>query len=125
VRTEGGLDSGTPVWFYYARPSTTRVQNDEEYFATFKQVTSGLLQLDGVANGLPTDFRGCGLTRALIPQVATQHAARIRSSRHRPSEGETRTEAATKVWESMVKRNVAYYDAAEDRYYFPLQAGAA
>ena len=125
MRTEGGFDSGRPVWFYYARPSTTAVQNDEEYFASFMQVASGLLQLDGVTNGLPTEFQGCGLTRALIPQVAAQHSATIRSSRHRPSEGETRTEAATKVWESMVKRKIAYYDAAEDRYYFPLQPGAA
>jgi len=125
VRTEGASDREGAVWFYYARPSGVRLQEEEEYFASFKEVGPGLLQLEGVKNGLPSEYQGCGLTRTLIPHIAAHHTARIRSSRHRPSEGETRSEAATKVWESMVRRKLAYYDATEDRYYYPLQAGAA
>jgi hypothetical protein len=126
VRTEGVADREGDGWFYYAKPADAKVQDDEEYFASFKRIGPHLLQLEGVKNGLPREYHGCGLTRALIVAVARQHSTRIRSSRHRPSEGETRTEAATGVWKSMVRDGLAFHDSAEDRFYYPMhRKGAA
>ena len=103
----------------------TKLRDDEEYFASFKRIGPDLLQLEGVKNGLPNEYRGCGLTRALIIEVARQHSTRIRSSRHRPSEGETRTEAATAVWKSLVRNDLAFYDSAEDRFCYPMRPKGA
>ncbi len=121
VRTEGVADPEGDGWLYYAKPADGKVQDDDEYFASFKRIGPDLLQLDGVKNGLPSEYHGCGLTRALIVEVARQHSTRIRSSRHRPSDGETRSEPATAVWKSMVRDDVAFYDSAEDRHYYPMR----
>ena len=125
VRTEGVADPEGDGWLYYAKPADVKVQDDEEFFASFKRIGPDLLQLEGVKNGLPTEYQGCGLTRALILEVARRHSTRIRSSRHRPSEGETRTEAATAVWKSMVRDGLAFYDPAEDRFYYPMEPKGA
>jgi|SRR5712664_1297765 len=119
VRAEGVADREGDSWFYYAKPVGAKLQDDEEYFASFKRLAADLLQLEGVKNGLPSQYHGCGITRALIVEVARHHATRIRSSRHRPSEEETRTEAATAVWRGMVRDDRAYYDSTEDRFYYP------
>ncbi len=110
---------------YYAKPADAKAQDDEEFFASFKRIGPDLLQLEGVNNGLPSEYHGCGLTRALILEVAKRHSTRIRSSRHQPLEGETRTEAATGVWQSMVRDDLAFYDSAEDRFYYPMQPKGA
>ena len=107
VRAEGVADREGDSWFYYAKPGGAKLQEDEEYFASFKRITADLLQLEGVKNGLPSEYHGCGITRALIVEVARHHATRIRSSRHRPLEEETRTEAATAVWRGMVRDDLA------------------
>ena len=125
VRTEGVADPEGDSWIYYAKPVGTKLRDDEEYFASFKRIGPDLLQLEGVKNGLPNEYRGCGLTRALIIKVARQHSTRIRSSRHRPSEGETRTEAATAVWKSLVRNDLAFYDSAEDRFCYPMRPKGA
>ena len=125
VRTEGVADPEGDGWLYYAKPTDAKVRDHEEYFASFKRIGPGLLQLEGVKNGLPSEYHGCGLTRALIVEVARRHSTRIRSSRHRPSEDETRTEAATAVWKSMVRDGIAFHNSAEDRFYYPLQQCAA
>src|SRR2546425_13342196 len=108
VRTEGVADPEGDGWLYYAKPADAKVQDDDEYFASFKRIGPDLLQLEGVKNGLPSEYHGCGLTRALIVAVARQHSTRIRSSRPRPPEGENRTEAATPVLESMVGEGLAF-----------------
>ena len=125
VRTEGVADPEGDGWLYYAKPADGKVQDDDEYFASFKRIGPDLLQLEGVKNGLPSEYHGCGLTRALIVEVARQHSTRIRSSRHRPSDGETRSEPATAVWKSMVRDDVAFYDSAEDRFYYPMRPKGA
>ena len=119
VRTEGVSDSEGDGWLYYAKPADAKVQDDERFFASFKRIGPDLLQLEGVKNGLPSEYHGCGLTRALILEVAKRHSTRIRSSRHRPLEEETRTEAATAVWWGMVRDDLAFYDSTEDRFYYP------
>src|SRR6266851_2673648 len=70
--------------------------------------------------GLPSEYDGCGIARAIVAYVARQHRVRIRSSRHRPSEGETRTGAATRVWQGMVRDNAAWYYPSEGRFYHPV-----
>jgi len=117
VRVEG-VNQGD-VWFYYAKPLPPENQGEETYFASVKRVGQDLWQTEGLNNDLPKQFHGCGITRALIPQIAIHRSARIRSSRHRPAEGETRTEDATKVWRRMVDEGLARYDSAEDRFYHP------
>jgi len=118
VRTEGVSDPEGDVWFFLAKPFAPNHQGDEEYFASFKRVGPDLLQLEGVKNSLPPPYQRCRITRALLPHVAARHSARIRSSRHRPSDGETRSEAATKVWQRMVDEQSAWYDGPEDRFYY-------
>ena len=126
IRVEGGFDSGVPVWFYYAKPTQGALSPEEEYLATFKQVRDALLQLDWMSNGLPGQYRGYGITRTLIPHVARKHQARIRSSRDRPDEGETHTQLARRVWQRLVREDLACYDATEDRFYHPaVPPGAA
>src|SRR2546422_7241210 len=85
IRVEGVPDPDGDAWFYYAKPKDWKVTEGEEYFASFKTIAAGLLQLEGVTNRLPAEFQGFGITAALIPHVAESHAARIQSSRHRPS----------------------------------------
>jgi len=119
IRAEGVADPGGDGWLYYAKPVGVELQDDEEYFASFKRIAQDLLQLEGVTNGLPVEYHGCGITRALIVEVARQHSVEIRSSRHRPSENETRTKAATAVWQGMVRDDLAFYDPTEDRFYYP------
>jgi hypothetical protein len=125
VRVDPIVDMEGEAWFYYAKPSLGEYTAQQEYFASFKRVGPNLLQLEGVKNALPGAFRGCGITRALVPHVAREHEVQIRSSRHRPAEGETRTAAATSVWQRMVRENAASYDAVEDRFYHPPRAGDA
>jgi len=48
-----GVGDAEGDWFYYARPEGGQVQEHEEYFANFKLVEPGLLQLVNVQNGLP------------------------------------------------------------------------
>jgi len=119
VRTLLGPDPEGEVLYCYAKPLPPGQQGDAEYFATFKRLGLDLFQLDGVTNGLPARYQRCGITRALLPHIATRYATRIRSSRHRPLEGETRTPSATRVWQRMVDEKSAQYDATEDRYYYP------
>ena len=64
VRTEGVADPEGDGWLYYAKPADAKVQDDDEYFASFKRIGPDLSQLEGVKNGLPSEYRGCGLTRA-------------------------------------------------------------
>ena len=120
IRVEGVPDPEGDAWFYYAKPKDWKVPEGEEYFASFKTIAAGLLQLEGVTNRLPAEFQGFGITAALIPHVAESHAALIRSSRHRPSEGEMRSVAATAVWQRLVREKLAFYDRRDDRFYFPL-----
>ena|SRR5437016_4944197 len=119
VRVEGAPDPEGDVWFYHAKPLPREHLRDEEYFASLKRVGADLLQLEGMKNGLPAQYHRCGITRALLPHIATQHSVRIRSSRHRPSEGETHTKAARRVWQRMVDEGSAQSDATEDRFYYP------
>ena len=125
VRTEGVADPEGDGWLYYAKPAEAKVQDDGEFFASFKRIGPELLQLEGVKNGLPPGYHGCGLTRAIILEVARRHSTQIRSSRHRPSDGETRTEAATAVWKSLMREGLVSYDSAEDRFYYPMRPKGA
>jgi hypothetical protein len=118
VRVEGARDAEVDVSLYYAKPLPPERQGHEEYFASLKRVGPDLLQLDGMNNGLPAQYQRCGITRALLPHIAVQHSARIRSSRHCPSEDETHTPAARRVWQRMVDDGSARYDATEDRFYY-------
>jgi hypothetical protein len=115
VRVEGANQGD--VWFYLAKPLPCESQGDEEYFASVKRVGQDLWQTEGLKNDLPKRYHGCGITRALIPLIATHRSARIRSSRN--TEGETFTDAARRVWQRMVNENIARYDSTEDRFYYP------
>ena len=103
---------------YYARPIGEQAA-EGEYLADFLRVSPDLLRLEGARNGLPAAYHGCGVTRTLIPVVALRHGVRICSSRHRPHEGESRTDAATASWRHLVRDGLASYDPIEDRFYHP------
>ncbi len=116
VRTEGVSDPEGEVWFFYARPK--EYTGEQEYFASFKTVAPGVLQVEGLKNGLPKRYHGYCMTCALIPQVAARHQARIQSSRSLAS-GELRTDAAAGAWKRMVREGTATYDADQDRFHHP------
>ena len=86
--------------------------------ASFRRTSSDVLLLEFVTNRLPPEFQRCGLTSALIGHVVQTHGVRVCSSSNRGSEDENRNAAATGMWESMVRRGIAYYDDNEDRYWF-------
>jgi hypothetical protein len=115
VRVEPVSDS---EWLYYVKPEGAHVRDGEEYLANFKQIKPDLLQLTNVQNGLPDEYQGCGITRALIPRVAKHHSTPITSSRN--AEGEMRTVAATAVLQRMVEDGLALYESTEDRFYYPV-----
>src|SRR5436189_5120240 len=91
VRTEGVADPEGDGWLYYAKPADAKVQDDDEYFASFRRIGPDLLQLEGVKNGLPSEYRGCGITRAMIVEVDWQQSTRISSSSICPSSCEHRS----------------------------------
>ncbi len=120
VRTEGVADPEGEVWFFYARPK--EYTGKQQYFASFKKVAPGVLQVEGLKNGLPERYHGYCITCALIPQVAAKHQARIQSSRSLATE-ELRTDAATRAWKRMVREGTATYDPDQDRFYHPPLVG--
>ncbi len=118
VRVDPLNDSDGRVWFYYAKPLPVDEQTEEKYFASVKEVGPNLVQTEGLKNGL-SRYQGFGITRTLIPLIATALSARIRSSQRRAGDAEMRTDEATAVWERMRREGVASYNPAEDRYYHP------
>jgi RimJ/RimL family protein N-acetyltransferase len=107
------------AWLYRVKPLPAGEQSDKEYFASLKLVEAGLLQIEFMSNDLPDHYQGCGITSALLPLIANDLSAKIRSSRHRPADEETHTTAARAVWQRMVVEKAAWYDATEDRFYYP------
>jgi hypothetical protein len=115
---EGASDGGSAVWDFYAKPKSPAADvGDLVYHASFREVEPFLFQLDFLSNGLPDLFHGYGITRALIPLVAVNYSARIRSSQQK-GDNERRSQPATKVWQRMVSEHTARYDSTEDRYYY-------
>ena len=119
VRVEGGVDGRFAVWQVYVRPKDVGEIMDDRYVASFREVEPHLFQLDFVTNDLPTQYKGYGITRALIPAISKFYSARVRSSKHDPSEDETQSVAAKRIWQRMVDEGIAHYDSSDDRYYYP------
>lgn len=63
-------------------------------------------------------FSAVGIPDALIPAVARVSGKNVTSSsnKHKSADDEFRNTAADKVWERLVARNLAYYDADRDIY---------
>lgn len=107
------------------RPSPAVDVGDALYFASFSEVGDRLLQLQALRNDLPDKYHGYGLTRNLIPIIASRYEMRIRSSTTRDSSEEMRTPATTASWDHMVRDGLARYDVSEDRYYYPVENASA
>jgi hypothetical protein len=118
VRVDPLSDSAGRVWFYYAKPLPVEEQDEQEYFASVKEVGPNLLQTEGLKNGLQR-YQGYGITRTLIPLIAKALSVQIRSSRRRDGDTELRTDDATRIWERMLRDGSASYDRTEDRFYCP------
>ncbi len=87
--------------------------------ASFRRTAIDVLLLEFVTNDrLPPEFHRCGLTSILIAHIVQTHGVRVCSSSNRGSEDESRNDQATEMWESMVRRGIAYYDKIDDRYWF-------
>ena len=112
-------DPGGDGWIYYAWPVGVQAKEDEKYIASFRRTASDVLLLEFVTNArLPPEFQQCGLTSVLLSHIVHTHGVRVCSSSNRGSEDEKRNAAATGMWDSMVRRGIAYYDIIEDRYWF-------
>ncbi len=119
IRADGVAgDPGGDGWIYYAWPVGVQTNDDEQYMASFRRTASDVLLLEFVTNRLPPEFQRCGLTSVLISHVVQIHSVRVCSSSNRGSEDESRNDEATGMWESMVRRGIAYYDKNDDRYWF-------
>lgn len=112
---------GGIAWFYVAKPLPPEEQTDDEYFVLLKQIDPGLMQVEDMKNGLPAEYRGFGITRALLPIIARARSAVIRSSTRHLNDLEMRSDEATRVWKTMVEDGTASYNSAEDRFYCPPQ----
>jgi len=118
VRTQVIEDSGGRVFHYFVKPVTPPDTSGEVYFAAFHEVEEGLLQVDVLNNPLPEPYQRCGITRALFALVAQERKSTIRSSEKCARDEERRSEDATRVWERMVRDQLARYNPTEDRFYY-------
>ena len=111
-----------PEWFYYAKCEDDAFADDVlaekvVFGANIKEIQDEygkLRQLVHVVN--PPEYRGCGLTAALILRVWRTSSTRVVSSSRI---SETRTCQATGVWKSLEAQQLAAYDPDGDRYYCP------
>lgn len=106
------------------RPTPPIETGEAYYFADFHEVQPGLMQLQGLRNGLPESFQHCGITRTLIPILAKIYGWRVRSSTTQSPDEEMRTQGATASWDHMVRDGLARYEASEDRYYYPADSSS-
>jgi len=120
VRVLRGSQSDGELLYCYARPFPIKQQGEKEYSAQLRWVESDLLQMEFMTNRhLSARFhRGWGITRELMPLLATHYSARIRSSR-RKAEGESHSDSARRFWEGMVRDGLASHSPSDDRFYYP------
>lgn len=65
------------------------------------------------------EYAGAGIPDVMIPEISRVIGKSIVSSSNRSAApGEYRTAHATKVWDRLVAKELATYDAATDRYEF-------
>lgn len=112
---------GGIAWFYVAKPLPRAEQTDDQFFVLLEEIEPRLLQIEDMKNGLPAEYHGYGITRALVPLIAQARSAVIRSSKRYLKDLEMRSDDATRVWTRMVEEGTASYDSAEDRFYCPAQ----
>jgi hypothetical protein len=121
VRSEGAYDGTRTSWLFYARPHPNDHSEQREFFASVVEVSTNMWQLDFMSNNLSEAYKGFGIARALIPQIASRFRRGISSSRAASLESETRSAAATRVWRRMVNDGTASYSSSEDRFYHPAE----
>lgn len=120
IRVEVVEDPDGRIHHYYLKPQIPPDGSGKLYFAGFREVEKGWLQVTDLQNPLPPPYQRCGITRALFGVVAQRHSASIRSSKARLGNEEMRSPDATGVWERLVRDHLARYDPSEDRFYYAI-----
>ena len=125
---------GKLSWDFWVRPRTPPDDSGEFFFATFTEINAGLAQATDRHNHLPDMYRRCGISRALIPRVASLLRRTVRSSfPEKGNEIETRADglilrvatveeslspSGKYTWEEMLSKDkTAVFDSALGRYF--------
>jgi len=91
------------------------VASDEFYEAVFTLETERARQQR--MNAPQVYYRGKGIPEAVIRHAAADLDVVVCSCSNRAGQDEVRTDAATKVWDRLVKAGDARYDRGRDRYH--------
>lgn len=103
------------TWSYHVRADGSR----DFYEGRFVAFGAGVVRPDMLANqGLP-EYSGKGITEALFDRVVRDSGCKLISSTsqgQRNGPAEYRSVSADRVWQRLVGKRLAVYDASTDRY---------
>ena len=104
-----------------ARTFTYRIKTapDNEHFFEFTIQKEGQdrLRVVMMENFFREEYKGKGIPEAMIMMLARTSGKTVTSSSNGAEPGEYRSTSADKIWQRLVRSNLARYNLEEDRYY--------
>jgi hypothetical protein len=116
VRQSAFPEDGEAAWDVFAIPDPEPANLTDFYFCKLVLFAPEIVRVDSIANHLPEEYRGCGLTEALYPALQRHFGGQLVSSPLAP-QGHQSLNAATKhIWDRLVDARIARLDTSLDRY---------
>lgn len=109
------MHDGRPKWNYQIRVEGQRME-DEFFELSLREIQPGVLQVAVLRNQGAAHLKAMGILDTLIPHLKTELLCQIESSPKNGGPGIFRTPDATRVWNRLVAKGLATYDASRDVY---------
>jgi hypothetical protein len=107
-------DEASRIFTYRAK---TTAENEHFFEFTVQEEGQACLRVTMMNNHGREEYRGKGIPEALICMLARRNGITVTSSSNHAGAGQYRNIAADRIWQRLVRRKLARYNAAEDRYY--------